>query len=305
MLFIRTNQSKSKRLVARFFLLLTSCLLISTGCDDSFQPLQENNQYNFTISGYLDTSADTQWVRVGTVRESIDEPPDPDGIQVTLEDLQSDETVIMYDSVFTSQNFLNYWTTMDIKQEQTYRITAEGADGKTSRVTVTTPKELPQPYIVVTGGPPAGAYIIIDETVEHIADVQSVYYVILNPETEHRKRIYRFPIRGTLRPTTAYSGGYAAFANWEKEEEQIEQSVGAAEIEIASRQFFVAAGGPEWNDSLSTIHDLEYFIDGTASNVENGLGYTVGINSAWFRQADCLAPDGSKHIPCEPGEPFW
>jgi hypothetical protein len=279
--------------------------LILVGCDDSFQPLQENNQYNFNISGYLDASADTQWVRVGTVRESIDEPPNPEGIKVTLEDLQSGETVVMNDSVFTSKNVLNYWTTMDIKNEQTYRITVEGADGKASEVTLTTPKKLPMPYVVITGGPPAGAYIIIDDAVEHIADVQSVWYVILNPKTENRRRIYRFPIRNTLRPTTAYSGGYAAFANWEKEEEQIKQSVGAAEIELASRRFFVAAGGPEWDDSLSTIDDLEYFLDGTASNVENGLGYVVGISSGWFRQADCLAPDGSKHIPCEPVEPFW
>jgi hypothetical protein len=302
--FHQTHSINLKNFGLLFVLLIISATLIFTSCDQTFEPLKENNQYNFNISGYLDASADTQWVRVGTVRESIDEPPNPEGIQVTLEDLQSGASVVMNDSVFTFQNVLNYWSTMDIENEQSYRISVEGADGRSSRVSVTTPKKLPMPY-VVTEGPPAGAYIIIDEAVEDIADVQSVYFVILNPGTENRKRIYRFPIRSTLRHTTAYHGGYAAYANWEEQEEQIEQSVGAAEIEIASRQFFVAAGGPEWDSDFTTIDDLTYFLDGTATNVENGLGYAVGISSAWFQQSDCLAPDGSKHIPCEPEESFW
>lgn len=284
-------------------LLFISSILILTACDQTFEPLQENNQYNFNISGYLDASADTQWVRVGTVRESIDETPDPTGIQVTLEDLQSGETVIMNDSVFTFKNVLNYWTTMDIKNEQTYRIKVKSSDEKESRVSVTTPKKLPPIY--VTTVPTKEGRIYIDNEVENVADIQSVWYVILNPGTENIRREYRFPIRHTLRFTYNFFGSYTAFANWEDERKRIEQSVGNAEISIASRRFFVALGGPEWDDSLSTIDDIEYFLDGTGSNVENGLGYVVGINSGWFQQADCMAPDGSKHIPCEPVKPFW
>ncbi len=300
----KTHSINQKDFRLLYGLLFISATLILTACDQTFEPLQENNRYNFNISGYLDASADTQWVRVGTVRESIDEPPNPEGIQVTLEDLQTGESVVMHDSVFTSRNVLNYWSTMDIENEKTYRITVEGADGKESQVSVTTPEKLPFPY-VVTEGPPAGAYIIIDEAVENIADVQSVWFVILNPGTENRKRIYRFPIRSTLRHTTAYHGGYATYSNWEEQEKQIEQSVGAAKIEIASRQFFVATGGPEWDNNFTTVDDLTYFLDGTASNVESGLGYAVGISSAWFPQSDCMAPDGSKHVPCEQIDPIW
>lgn len=279
-------------------------------CDDSFQPLKENNLYSFNISGYLDVSADTQWIRVGTIRESIDEPPDPTGIRVTLEDLQSGKTVVMNDSVFTSRNVLNYWAMMDIKQEQTYRITAEGNDKKTSRVTVTTPKEVPSIYIVISGvnpffGSTAGANIYIDDAVEHIADLQSVWYVIVNQGAENRRRIYRFPLRNTLKHTDAYFGAYYAFSNWERELAHIEHSARGAEISIVSKRFFVATGGPDWDENFSAIDDLHYFLDETVSNVENGLGYVVGISSAWFRQADCLAPDGSKYIPCEPVEPIW
>ncbi len=279
-------------------------LILLAGCDQSFNPLRENNEYHFSIYGTLDAAADTQWVRVGTVRQNINESPDPDGIQVILEDLQSGETVVMNDSLFTSRNVLNYWTTMDIEQEQTYRITVEGTDGKTSRVTVTTPKEVPPLYIFTRPDPPV-ATIYIYDTVKHIADIQSVWYVILNPETEPRRRIYRFPIRHTLRDTYSFFGTYSASANLEEQQKKIEQSVGNAEITIVTRRFFVAAGGPEWDDDLSSVDDLEYFLDGTGSNVENGLGYVVGISSAWFRQATCETPDKSNFAPCEPVGPFW
>lgn len=297
---------QKRRICLKYRLLLAACcILLFSNCDDSFQPLQEKNRYNFNISGYLDASADTQWVRVGTIRESIDEPPNAEGIQVTLQNLQRGETVAMNDSIFTSRNVLNYWTIMDIENEQSYRITAKHSDGKSSQVTVTTPKDLPTVFVNVITPAPIEARIYINDSIEHIADIQSVWYVILNPETENRRRVYRFPIRNTLRHTSSFFGSYYASANWEEEEEQIEQSVGGAEIKVASRQFFVASGGPEWNDSLSTIDDLEYFIDGTASNVENGLGYVVGINSGWYQQVTCLNSDRSGYAPCPEGEPFW
>lgn len=284
-------------------LLFISSILILTACDQTFEPLQENNQYNFNISGYLDASADTQWVRVGTIRESIDAPPNPEGIHVTLEDIQSGETVIMNDSVFTSQNVLNYWSTMDIENEKTYRISVE-RKGKMSSVTVTTPKELPEPYIVVSG-PPDGANIYIDDSIEHIADVQSVYHVILNPGTENTKRVYRFSIRNTIEFTYSFFGSYIASSNHEEEEAYIEESLSNTEYSIERRQVFIAAGGPEWIDDISSIDDLEYFLDGSASNVENGLGYVVGISSGWYRLATCLTPDRSNFSPCPEEEPFW
>lgn len=290
--------------------LFLCAFLLMAGCDDSFQPLQKNDKYYFSIYGYLDAASDTQWVRVSPARQDINEPPDPTGIKVTLEHIQSGETVLMNDSLISSKGFLNYWTTMNIEHEQTYRIAVEGANGKASQVSVTTPPELPPIYIIISGvntfaGGSASANIYIDDSVEHIAELQSVWYVIINPGTENLRRIYRFPLRNTLTHTDSYFGAYYAFNIWERELTQIEQSVGASEIEIATRQFFVAAGGPEWDDSLSSINDLEYFLDGTGSNVENGLGYVVGISSGWYRQTTCLNSDRSGYAPCEQEAPLW
>jgi hypothetical protein len=205
---------QERRIHYKYGLFLLLCAFIfAAGCNQTFEPLQENNKYFFTLFGYLDASADTQWVRVGTVRQSIKELPNPIGIQVLLEDIESGQTDIMNDSVFTSINVLNYWSTMDIKNEKPTVSRWQVKMEKQARLPSQHRKKLSSPFIITN---PGGANIYIDDSVDHIADVQSVWYVILNPGAENIKRIYRFPIRNTLRHTLAFFGAYTAFANWRK-----------------------------------------------------------------------------------------
>ncbi len=302
-----TNTETGSRF--NYWLLLTAITLLTlSGCDETFQPFQENDSYIFSIQGYLDAVADTQWVRVGTVRQLIDEPTDPEGITVTLKDLESGESVVMNDTLVTSLNTLSYWTTMDVKHEQTYEITAERADGYKSRVTLTTPPELPPVYIIFQGGigVTPGVSIFIHDSIEHIADLQSVWYVILNPGTENRKRIFTFPLRNRLEPSRSFGGTYTTVNDWEREMAQIQQEVGAGtEVLVVKKQIFAASGGPEWKDDIASIDDLEYFLLDNASNVENGLGYVVGVSAKWFNQDTCYGPDGSNSGPCVQEEPYW
>ncbi len=45
------------------FLIIICFLFSLTGCEESFQPLQNNNDSGvFSMFGYLDATADTQWV---------------------------------------------------------------------------------------------------------------------------------------------------------------------------------------------------------------------------------------------------
>jgi len=286
-------------------LLFLSLLLLIVGCDQTFEPLAENNQYHFSIYGYLDTAADTQWVRVGTAREAIDDVPDPAGITVTLENLHTGETVIMQDSLFSPENFLNYWTTSRIENEQSYRILVEGTNGKSSHADVTIPGELPTPLVLVNTFPPFGYSVYIDDVVEHVADIQTRWYVILNPETDPLRKVYTFTYRPEVEHVEVYGGSYTIFAPLEDEEGHIEASVGINDYEVVHRQVFVAAAGPEWDDEISTIGDLEYFINSTSSNVVNGLGYVVGIDSKWVPYRSCKNEDESLAVPCPEEEPFW
>lgn len=291
---------KRKNTIPNGLLLLCAFLLVAT-CDQTFEPLQENDEYYFSMYGYLDAAADTQWIRVGKPRESINELPDPSGITVTLEHVQTGETVVMNDSLFTSRDALNYWTTFDIENEQTYRIKVEREDGKSSGVTVTIPAEFPTPIVVYD--PLAGYTIYISDSVDRVADIQTKWYVILQPNTEKMERTYTFTYKNSIKHTTAYGGAY--FINTGGEGRYISENTGRAERDVLHRQFFVASGGPEWDDNISSINDLEYFLDVSASNVENGLGYVVGITSKWVPYKTCLTVDSSNYAPCPEEDPFW
>lgn len=292
-----------KTLIPNFCLFLCGLALL-VGCDQSFQPLKENNTYHFSIFGYLNAGADTQWVRVGPARQDINEPPDPTAIKVTLKHVETGQSAMMQDSLFASGDVLNYWTTMPLENEHTYQIHAERDDGKSSMVTVTMPKELPTPFVTENTFPPLGYNIYIDGSVEHVADLQSKWYVLLYPQTQRIKKIYTFTYRNRIIHIPTYGGAWFAFAPTFEELGYITNNTNA-EFAVLHRQFFVASGGPEWIDEISSIDDLEYFLDGTESNVENGLGYVVGIDSKWVPYKTCVTPDSSNVISCEPEEPFW
>ncbi len=295
---------KKTKSVSGALLFLCSILLFTT-CDNTFEPLGENDQYHFSIYGYLDVAADTQWVRVGTAREALEDAPDPTGISVTVQNLQSGETAEMQDSLFTTENFLNFWSTMDIENEQTYRIKVEGAEGRSSHADITTPKELSTPLVLENTYPPYGFSVYVDDVVEHVADIQSKWYVILNPETDPVRKTYTFTYRTEVEHVEVYNGTYTIFAPLEEEEGYIESSTGINDYRVVHRQFFVAAAGPDWDENISSIDDLEYFINSTSSNVENGLGYVIGIDSKWVPYRSCTNEDESLAVPCAEEEPFW
>lgn len=169
---------------------------------------------------------------------------------------------------------------------------------------VTIPEELPTPLVWINDNPP-GYMIYIDDSVEHIADLQTKWYVLLSPQTERLKRVYTFNYRNKLKYTGAFGSAYFTLVRDSEERGYITENTAGAEFVVLHRQFFVAAGGPDWDDDIPSIDDLEYFLDGTASNVENGLGYVVGTDSKWVPYFTCQTPDSSYVIPCEPEEPFW
>jgi hypothetical protein len=121
-------------------------LLALSSCDSSFEPIQENDRYIYSIYGYLDAAADTQWVRVMPVHEKLFAGPEPIDATVTLENLESGESQVMNDSLFqyaANTYAWNFWTPMELEPTGTYRLTAERSDGVTSHVTVTLPESFP------------------------------------------------------------------------------------------------------------------------------------------------------------------
>ncbi len=139
----------SKRDIPISVLFLPLVLLV-TSCELTFEPLRQNNQYYFSMNGYLDAEVDTQWVRIMPVRDTLFFEPKPIDATVTLEEVGSGQSVTMNDSLFSyvqGTYAYNFWTTMEIQPEHTYRITATDSDGKASYVEITIPEDFPGPYV--------------------------------------------------------------------------------------------------------------------------------------------------------------
>lgn len=161
--------SKSLNIILLYIFLVISC-------GETFEPWQENEQYYFSIYGYLDASADTQWVRVMPVREDLFFEPRPLDATVTLEHAESGESVVMVDSLFSYfQGYAwNFSSVMNIEPGQTYTITAEYRDGRASRATVQLPEDFPTPVIEIAES--QGEDMVIIKGVNHLADVLAVYH---------------------------------------------------------------------------------------------------------------------------------
>lgn len=304
---------KSKRSISKFCLILC-CFLFAVGCNQTFEPLQENDKYFFTIFGYLDASADTQWVRIVPPREQLDAPAEIPEMLVTLENIETGESSIMKDSLFETGsgfNYINFYTLMNIEPEQTYKVKAEHPGGRASQATLTTPEEFPTPMFF------EDTFAFVDRHIhqiiitgvekENLIDVQTWWFARREGE-EIRKFVFSY--RNTVEKIDTYGGAYVADVVYEEEEEAVLKefnvpSFFGSGVELLDQQIYVAVAGPEWNEEIPSFDDLVYSQPGILSNIENGLGYMVGIYSKVIPYETCETPAKERVIPCEVEKPFW
>lgn len=201
----------------------------------------------------------------------------------------------------------------DIKPDQTYRIKAEHSDGGTSQTSLTTPEEFSTPIFL--SGSSMGSEnrihtVVIPGTKDQkLVDVQTWWFV-QNNET-HQIRKFTFSHRQSVRWVDSYYGGaHIADVNQDREEGTIFSTLNissffeSANYDLLRRQIFVAVAGPEWNEEIPDMSDLVYAQMEGISNVENGLGYMVGVYSKIIPYYTCETEDKSNIKPCEVEKPF-
>lgn len=274
---------------------------VIAGCDETFLPLEENDQYHFTIYGFLDASADTQWVRVMPVRENLYPGRDPIDAIVTLEHVESGSSVVMNDSLFGyfhDRYAWNFWTTWELHPEQTYRLTAERSDGKSSYAEVSLPKDFPIP-VVETDDPQFGTSArVYFNDIEHLADVRVIHYLRFH----HTDQEYIVPFGHLQQPFLQESGEYMIFINPSKDRETIGSLIGDNPHTTYPMQIFIASAGPEFRH-FPMIDQREAVIPERISNITNGIGYLAGIVSKTIPYEMCLEEGTGIPAPCEP-EPY-
>jgi hypothetical protein len=108
---------------------------VVAACDESFDPVAPG-ELAFSVFGYLDASADTQWVRVMPIRPLKVTSQDALGTTVTLEHLGTGRIFELRDSLFRFSSdpdpdigsegayVHNFWTVEDIEPGAAYRFSA-------------------------------------------------------------------------------------------------------------------------------------------------------------------------------------
>lgn len=284
-----------------------------SSCEDTFEPFEENDKFFFTMYGFLDASADTQWVRISPVRGTFDAPPEIPDMQVTLENLTDGNTVLMNKKLvqFGNQfNVINVWTDKKIQSGNTYRVQALNPNGKKSQVVMTIPDPFPVPKLLTISVPgiPSDFFLFIDD-VEHLADVQSRWHFRLSTPFWEEERFQVFSLKKRAIGVDAIPGSYMLELDPDEEKELIMKnslvlSIPGGKIEFLENQIYVASAGPEWDDSISNIDDLIYTLPDGFSNVENGLGYMVGIFSRNIPFRTCLN-EKRELTGCPEVDSFW
>ncbi len=247
--------------------------LLLNGCDESLNAFKDNDQYIFSISGYLDTSLEEQWLRVVNLQEDIDQNGSGMNGNVTLKNLESGETYTFRDSLFRYSETIyayNVRTEARIQPGNTYLLTATRNDGAQSRVVVDIPDDYIDPTFVPADRPWQPDMLLMRE-VENLADIQ-VRFRINHKVAEYTQPYHLSLIGDAFRVNENTHGVYI------DRQTITTATLGLDDIEITDCELYVASAGTDWVDFSKVDPDLIMLPDGI-TNVENGTGYVIGVNS--------------------------
>lgn len=134
------------------FLTCVALALLAAACDNAFEPIAEG-EVHFSVFGYLDAAADTQWVRVMPIRPLSVTTPGAYGVDVTLQDVATGRRVALRDSLFRFSDYTHdqlgseglwvhdFWTTEPIEPGATYRFAALRPGQDPAEATVAVPED--------------------------------------------------------------------------------------------------------------------------------------------------------------------
>lgn len=247
---------------------------LAAGCDYPFEPFQENTAGPFSIYGYLDLGAETQWVRVTPIRQELVPGPGPIDAVVTLEHVESGRVVTLRDSLFTYSDpglgsvgyAHNFWTTEPLEPGATYRLRAVRSDGAETSAVVEMPAAL-RLAVGYTGLPDEGFRLPGEVRVEAegllYADVVYTVWDAQPPRPGDPVAV-RQPV-ATPEPGT-----------W-RIRVPIDTLPGSDTRDMRRLEARFAAAPPDWPFEPG-VSAAEVAIPGRApSNVENGVGFLGGV----------------------------
>ena len=130
--------------------ILFALAVAMNGCNATVDTFKPNDGY-FTIYGYLNATADTQWIRVEPLRDSLllGAQPEQD-LTVRVLHLETGEWTELRDSVFRYAEGIishNYWTNVPAVLGHHYRIEVTDPSGGLAYAEMTMPEKAPEPEL--------------------------------------------------------------------------------------------------------------------------------------------------------------
>lgn len=271
------------RLKILFPTLILLVIVAISGCDDTFEPLQPNDKYAFSMYGSLDVTADTQWVRVMPIGERLfNNIPDPNGTVVTLKNLESNISVTLEDSLFEFGGpayVWNYYTTVQLEPETMYELKAVAPDGRYSMAVVRTPKSLELPTVEYNMTAERGE--VEGLTDENLVVAEVTYWAQFLDDMGNWTGFEKYVISvrnnaSVIRPRSLYRFTFESRA-------LLTRAVGVSfsRIRISDVYVRVATSRFHW-PSYMNLSEEEAVMPDVVSNVTMGTGYIATVSSHYL-----------------------
>lgn len=257
----------------RFYIL--AAVLFLAGCDQPFEPFKENDDFIFSMAGFLDSGEEIQRVRVINLQQEDVRNGIPFEGEVYIRDFANDEIIQMEGELIRYsplRSAYSFSTNHPLEDNRNYQIIAERADGAESRANLRTPSDFRDPVYE------EGDFLTPDGLriwdVRRLAEVSLRFRVTfpVSGVSENRKVVLTRQARrvGTDQYLVPVSDDI--LLNALSDLDDIE------EIEITNCEFLVAKGGPNYRD-FSGLSDNEITIPNSMSNVSNGSGFVTTVKS--------------------------
>ena len=251
-----------------------AALLTLGGCDTDFDPIQQSDLH-FSVFGFLDAAADSQFIRISPVRDSLAPSPQPIDAVVTLENLDSGQKTILQDSLFAFEDRFayNFWTAEPIEHEATYRLRILRSDGAESTATVSLPPAYQDPELLLPpqmAAPISTTAAIRIRDVEYLAELRVV--VTFHLPGQPADAAQSLTLNYLDRVAVLNTGLGVQFRPYNDFFGSIQRCPIVDDVQV-----MVAATGPEWPDFLQIDAETQALPD-VITNVENGVGFVGGVS---------------------------
>lgn len=132
--------TRVRMILILLFVLFMQIALV--GCDNDIAPFTDAGEFSYSITGYLDTAADTQYVRISALRQTVDSPVGPLNATVSTRAMNAQETIFWEDSVYVSESGKDvqlFFAPFRPNPGETYELSVIGPAGQFSRASTTVP----------------------------------------------------------------------------------------------------------------------------------------------------------------------